>query len=142
MSNNQKYASEYALPGGVEQYYDTLVRLLKHIRDEDVLSDDLSQWFFDTFSTTSGQIAVKGYISTLRRMGYWSQQANQTLRLTPEGIELLGADESEPDTAHRMVWNVKYRNFAGYEELIRFLHLGPQDIEALHQHLKSSSKVD
>jgi hypothetical protein len=45
--NPNKYASEYPLPGGVERYFDTLVALLRHIRDNDVAPDDLSKWMFD-----------------------------------------------------------------------------------------------
>jgi hypothetical protein len=32
-NNANKYASEYPLPGGVEQYFETLLALLRYIRD-------------------------------------------------------------------------------------------------------------
>jgi hypothetical protein len=40
-NNENKYASEYPLPGGVEQCFDTLFALLRYIRDNNVASDDV-----------------------------------------------------------------------------------------------------
>ncbi|MHB1423872.1 MAG: restriction endonuclease [Gemmataceae bacterium] len=40
-ANASKYASEYPLPGGVEQYFDTLVAMLRYIRDNNITPDDL-----------------------------------------------------------------------------------------------------
>jgi hypothetical protein len=100
-NNANKYASEYPLPGGVEQYFDTLVALLSHIRDNNMTPDDLTKWMFDTFPNASGQIAVNGYIAVLSRLRLWSQQDN-LIRLTPEGTAVVNKAESAPDEArHR-----------------------------------------
>src|SRR5262249_30088546 len=104
-----KYASECPLPGGVEQYFDTLVSLLRYIRDNNVLPEDLSKWMFDTFPNASGQIAVNGYISVLSRLGLWSQQDN-LIRLTPDGTAVVTKAETAPAEARRMVIEIKYRD--------------------------------
>src|SRR5436190_5023584 len=113
-NNTNKYASEYPLPGGVEQYFDTLVALLRYIRDNNVSFDDLSKWMFSTFPNASGQIAVNGYIAVLSRMGLWLQQ-DDLIRLTPEGTAIVTKAESEPLEARRIVVEIKYRNFLGYD---------------------------
>ena len=140
-NNENKYASEYPLPGGVEQYFDTLVALLRYIRDNNVASDDVSTWMFATFPNASGQIAVNGYISTLSRLHLWSQQDN-LWRLTPEGTAVVNAAESAPDEARRIVIEIKYRDFLGYDVLFALLGTRPQNLDAIHEHLKQALAVD
>ena len=136
-----KYSSEYPLPGGVEQYFDTLVALLRYIRDNNITPDDLTNWMFATFPNASGQIAVNGYISVLSRLGLWSQQDN-LIRLTPEGTAVVNKAESAPDEARHMVIAIKYRDFMGYDVLFKLLATGPQNLDAIHEHLKHALAVD
>ena len=124
-TNANKYASEYPLPGGVEQYFDTLIALLRFIRDNKATPNDLTNWIFRTFPNASGQIAANGYISCLSRLGLWSQQ--RQIRLTPEGTTLVNKVDSVPEDARQMVVEIKYRNFSGYEEMLKLLRGGPQD---------------
>lgn len=140
-NNANKYASEYPLPGGVEQYFDTLVALLRYIRDQNISPDALSQWMFDTFPNASGQIAVNGYIAVLSRHGLWLQQDNQ-IRLTPEGTAIVTKAESAPAEARGMVIEIKYRDFLGYDVLFNLLSQGPQSLDNIHEHLKESLAVD
>jgi len=136
-----KYASEYPLPGGVEQYFDTLVALLRYIRDNNVTPDDLAKWMFDTFPNATGQIAVNGYISVVSRLGLWLQQDN-LIRLTPDGMAVVTKAESAPDEARRLVMEIKYRDFLGYDALFKLLSLGPQGLDDIHEHLKEILAVD
>jgi hypothetical protein len=141
VNNANKYASEYPLPGGVEQYFDTFVALLRYIRDNTVTPDDLSKWMFDTFPNASGQIAVNGYIATLNRLGLWLQQDN-LIRLTPEGTTVVTKAESDPAEARRMVIEIKHRDFMGYDVLFKLLGDGPQSLDDIHEHLKEALAVD
>lgn len=136
-----KYGSEYPLPGGVEEYFTTLVGLLRYIRDNKVTSDDLSSWMSSTFPKASGQTAVNGYIATLARLGLWSQQDDR-LRLTAAGTTLLEKAESAPAEAHRQVVEIKYRDFTGYDALFDFLRTGPHDLDTIHEQLKQALAVD
>jgi hypothetical protein len=140
-NNANKYASEYPLPGGVEQYFDTLVALLSHIRDNNMTPDDLTKWMFDTFPNASGQIAVNGYIAVLSRLRLWSQQDN-LIRLTPEGTAVVNKAESAPDEARQIVIEIKYRDFLGYDVLFKLLGEAPQNLDAIHEHLKEALAVD
>lgn len=140
-NNAIKYASEYPLPGGVEQYFETLIALLRYIRDNNVTPDDLSKWMFDTFPNASGQIAVNGYIATLNRLGLWLQQDNQ-IRLTTDGTTVVTKAESDPAEARRMVIEIKHRDFMGYDVLFKLLDDGPQSLDDIHDHLKESLAVD
>jgi hypothetical protein len=139
--NANKYGSEYPLPGGVEQYFHTLVALLRYIRDNNVTADDLTKWMFDTFPNASGPIAVNGYIATLGRLGLWSQQ-DSFCRLTPEGTALVSKAESAPADARQMVIEIKHRDFSGYDVLFNLLNEGPQSLDDIHEHLKEALAVD
>lgn len=142
VTNADKYASEYPLPGGVEQYFDTLIALLRYIRDNNVTPEDMSKWMFATFPNASGQIAVNGYISTLNRLALWIQQ-DDLIRLTLEGTTLVTKAESAPDEARRMVMEIKYRHFLGYDVLLKLLSGGPlQGLDDIHEHLKEALAVD
>ena len=96
---------------------------------------------FDTFPNASGQIAVNSYISVLSRLGLWSQQDN-LIRLTPEGTALVNKAESAPAEARRMVIEIKYRDFLGYDALFKLLAGGPQSLDDIHEHLKEALAVD
>lgn len=136
-----KYGSEYPLPGGVEKYFDTLVDLLRYIRDNDVTLDDLSKWMFDTFPNASGQIAVNGYLATLGRLRLWSQQ-DSYYRLTPEGTALVDKAASAAADARQMVIEIKHRDFSGYDVLFKLLTEGPRSLDDIHEHLKEALDVD
>lgn len=140
-ANANKYASEYPLPGGVEQYFDTLVAVLQYIRDNNVTSDDLFKWFFATFPNATGQIAVNGYISCLSRLGLWQQQEN-LIRLTPDGTAVATKAETAPCEARRLIIDIKYRDFLGYNVLFKLLSEGPKSLDDIHEHLKEALGVE
>ena len=140
-TNTTKYASEYPLPGGVEQYFDTLVALLRYIRDNTVSPDDLPKWMFDTFPNASGQIAVNGYISVLSRLGLWLHQDN-LIRLTPDGTAVVINAESDSREARRIVIDIKYRDFLGYDVLFKLLGRAPQSLEYIHEYLNEMLNLD
>lgn len=129
------------MPGGVEQYFETLISLLRYIRDNDVTSDALSQWMFNTFANASGEIAVNQYIASLSRLGLCLQQSN-LIRLTPEGTAIITKVESAPVEARRMVIEIKYRHFLGYDVLFKLLREGAQRLDDIHEHLKKTLAVD
>ena len=129
------------MPGGVEQYFETLVRLLTFIRDHNASFEDLSTWMFESFPNASGQIAVNGYISTIGRHGLWLHQDN-LIRLTPEGTRLVTDSETNPAAARELVLRIKYREFLGYDVLLNLLERGPQSSETIHEQLKKELSVD
>jgi hypothetical protein len=142
MGNENKYASEYPLPGGVEQYFDTLVELLRYIRDNSVTLDDLSKWMFATFPNASGQIAVNGYIATLNRHGLWLEQQDGQIRLSPDGTTIVTKIDSAPADARRLVMEIKYRDFLGYDVLFEMLANSTHSLDEIHRHLKEALAVD
>ena len=45
-----KYKSDYPLPGGVQQYFDTLIILMRHVGEATIEQDQLIKWMTETFA--------------------------------------------------------------------------------------------
>ncbi len=136
-ASDNKYASEYPLPGGVEKYFDTLVELLRFVRDQRVAADEMMAWFFETFPAATGQIAVNGYIATVGRMNLWSEQEG-VYRLTADGTLVVGTAETDPAGARRRLFDIKNRVFLGYDLLMGWLVEASRTLDELHVALKSA----
>jgi hypothetical protein len=134
-----KYSSEYPLPGGVEQYFETLVRMLRYVREAQRTPEDLSRWLSETFQTY-GEIAVNGYVATVSRMGLWAEQ-DGVLRLTPDGVALAQAADAGSDQAQLQVMHVKLRVFAGYDVLLDLLRPGPRTLDEIRGRLTEALGV-
>jgi hypothetical protein len=97
-----KYASELPLPGGVEQYYDTLVELLRRVGKQPMDQEQLAETVIDVCPNSSSSTAINQYISLISRMGFWSVK-DDTVRLTPDGNSLLDKHDDDPSAAKRSV---------------------------------------
>ena len=53
-----KYASDDPLPGGVEKYFETLIKLLGHVGDKTVDYDALVDFVSQTFPQAKGSTAM------------------------------------------------------------------------------------
>ena len=135
-----KFGSEYPLPGGVENYFDTLLALLRFVRDHDVTSDGLADWFNITTGAT-GQVAVSGYISSLGRLGFWTHQ-DEKIKLSQFGITVVTSADEDLESASKLVVGQKCKRIAGYDYLFELLASGDQSTESMHAALQSALSVD
>lgn len=137
----QKYASDYPLPGGVDRYFETLLRLLRHAQETPCDHDALVSWIADAFANTSQSTAISMYISSVARMGLWTAK-DRLFRLTPEGIAIVEqAQTSEPD-AKRAVIEIKLRDVEGYDVLLLHLAEADRKFDELDENLKRSLGVE
>lgn len=137
---HDKFGSEYPLPGGVENYFETLVSLLRFVRDNDVTYEGLADWFGKSVGAT-GPTAVSGYISSVGRLGLWAYQEDQ-IELTPVGITVVTSTESDLESARKLVVELKYKLIAGYDQLFNLLASGDHLTESLHASLQNALSVD
>jgi len=139
-SGTTKFGSEYPLPGGVENYFDTLLALLRFVRDHDVTGDGLTDWFNTTTGAT-GQAAVSGYVSSLGRLGIWTHQ-DEKIKLTQIGITVVTSADEDMESACKLVVGLKCKLIAGYDHLFTLLASGDQSTESMHAALQSALSVD
>jgi hypothetical protein len=137
----QQYTADYPLPGGVEQYYVSLLKILHHVRDTHPTYDELVTWIGRTFGVT-GSAAVTGYLGSVSKAGLISTK-DEAVQPTTDGLTLLDlADESDA-RARAEVLRLKVRDIAGYDFLMKFMREnGPQTFDVLNTSLKHAMNVD
>ncbi len=127
-----KYASEWPLPGGVDQYFETLIALLRHVGDKPIQHDALMDFVFETYPNTRGSTAVKIYLDYVSRMGLW-QITDGQVRLTTEGSKLIERADTRAVAAKRTIFEIKRQSIAGYDEILKLLkdkELSMDDLDA------------
>jgi len=132
-----KYASDYPLPGGVEQYFDTLIALLRQVGDKTVQQDELINWMTATFPGTKGATACSMYLASVSRGGLWSIKDGE-VHLTTEGSKLIEQADENKGTARRIVWDQKLCRIAGYDDIVLFMATGSQTLDDVDVHLKGA----
>lgn len=137
----EKYASDFPLPGGVEQYFDTLLLFLRRIREAPCSHQVFASWIAESVPGSSHATPINYYISSISRMELWSSKENQ-IRLTPAGLELLDKAEKSLSDAKRTVVDLKIRLIEGYDVLLAYLVEGPRSLDEMHARLKQTLGVD
>ena len=137
----KKYASDLPLPGGVEQYFATLVQLLRRVRENPCSHEELVTWVRETFPNASQATAINGYIGLVSRMGLWASKDDQ-IRLTPAGSDIVEKAESSESDARRAVIEIKLSEVEGYDALLRRMLKGEQSFDDLDCDLKAAIGAD
>ncbi|MCH8047310.1 MAG: restriction endonuclease [Planctomycetes bacterium] len=132
---NHKYASDMPLPGGVEQYFDTLVTLLRRVSKDAMCQAQLTQTVIEVCPKASKSTAINMYINLVSRMGLWSSK-DDVFRLTAEGESLLELADSDPAEARLTILKRKLSDVAGYDHLLCFLADGPTTFDQLDAQIK------
>lgn len=135
-----KYASDFPLPGGVEQYFETLLRLLRHVRDNPCEHDVLVTWVANNFKNVTKRRAITMYISYVARMGLWTTKDGR-VRLTPDALALVEQAQTSDSEAKRAVIDIKLRTVDGYNVLFAHLAGGERTFDELDENLKQSLGV-
>lgn len=136
----EKYASEYPLPGGVEQYAETLFTLLRLVGEKPRNPEALVQLFRETCANATGSTAINGYINAIVRMGFWALK-DGAYRLTSQGTSLLVQAEDNAQAAYKSVLSAKLAKIAGYDFLLKHSLASPQTFDAIDADLKKRLKV-
>jgi hypothetical protein len=136
----EQYASEFPLPGGVEQYYQTLVSMLKAIRDGHNTAEKMNVWIRQHFEAARGDTAIAGYLNTLQRQGFWRSEDGSFIP-SKLSLDILEANENKASEARHVVFETKHQVIAGYEEMLRFLDGGPKAFDEVDRSLQQALGV-
>lgn len=136
----KRYASEYPLPGGVERYFETLLRFLCRVRDNPCEHGEIADWLRTDFECTSQSTAINAYIGMVSRMGFWTTKDGQ-VRLTPEGLAIVEQAETSESEAKRAVIDIKLRDVDGYDVLLAHLRESNRTFDELDANLKRTLGV-
>ncbi len=134
---SSKYASEYPLPGWVDQYFNSLVTLLKRVSDTPPEQQQLVEFVFQKYPRTRGSTAVGQYLAHITRSGLWVIKDGK-YRLTPGGSSVAEKVEAGSGAGRRMLMQMKFRTIAGYEEMFRFLSEDSRAFDEIDSALKAA----
>jgi len=128
--SSQKRLSLWPLPGGVENYFDNLLRCLDFVDKNKPDRLTLRRWFIDTYKL-SGQKVMDGYIHVVEEELGLIVEVNGKLSLTDDGKTVLqGKDKMT-------VFEVLNRRIIGVGEILALLKDRPNTLNELHSLLLS-----
>ena len=132
-----KYASEYPLPGGVDQYFNSLITLLKRVSEAPPEQQELVDFVFQEYPRTRGSTAVGQYLAHITRSGLWAIKDDK-YRLTPDGSSLVEKVESDRDAARHILMEMKFQTIAGYEDMFCCLSEASRTFDEIDSALKTA----
>ena len=136
-----KYASDLPLPGGVEQYFDTLTTLLRRVNETPMKQEQLAETISEVCPNARKSTAIGMYISLISRMGFWSSKED-VFKPTPEGHALLEKADCDPSAAKLAILETKIRDVSGYDTVFGTLQKGPATFDVVDSELKTKLNVD
>ncbi|HUQ68131.1 MAG TPA: restriction endonuclease [Planctomycetaceae bacterium] len=132
---SDKYASDFPLPGGVEQYFETLIALLRRVANEPLSHEQLTDVVTEVCPNASKSVAIGQYLGAVTRMGFWAAK-DGLYRLTPDGHSLLEIADVDGAAARLKVIDIKLRDVIGYPELLQRLSEGTTTFDQLDAYMK------
>jgi hypothetical protein len=91
----EKHDSIITLPGGVENYAETLHQALSFVNDESPNREEFADWILETFPQMSSQGSAEDKGRLLDRMGAAEIDDNDRFQLTELGNQLLNNPPQE-----------------------------------------------
>jgi len=119
MSNSEgKIRSVWPLPGGNDQYLETLVQALQWLyqRDEITLDDELNAWFQKEYHV--GENTAPGYIRVIKYLGAIDFDSGGIVTKTSFGEEIVNA-ENRHEQADLVVHKFMH-NYVAFPEILQF----------------------
>jgi MoxR-like ATPase len=126
----------YPMPGGVENYDETIVDIVRHVDSESPVEDDLVGYILGIGGMESEDSAERR-LSFLRQAGILSRDVNQ-YQVGSKGYRLLDAADKQAE-----LFDILTKGFLGFETLLQVIaDQGPTEIDPLHSGLTAESDVD
>jgi hypothetical protein len=132
---DEKSATLWPLPGGQEQFFETLLAFLDEIAAKRPTLDELTEWVLAKFERVTKERLVQSYVrAVLYSMGVVDFDGDRIV-ITPEGEGLRKSRDG------RELYRILTKNILGIEEVVSFLRAGPLDVNTLHARLADKLKV-
>jgi hypothetical protein len=124
-----KFKSFWPLPGGIENFVESLKKALTYIRNNKPTEEQLTKWFFDTFPDVTKERNVRSYINnTLKHSGLLIIDRTG-ITLSQDGNKYL----EHPD--NKFLFQTLDKNVLGFSEMLTLLGNKPCNLQELHKAL-------
>jgi len=130
----EKERGLWPLPGGFGKYVDTLTGCLTFVKDERPDENRLKQWFFKTFPQMKGEVAVTGYVHTIRKLGLIKKE-DQRFVLADQAEKFLETRDN------KLLYQMMDERIAGVGDILLMLSKKPCSVSELHQELQRGLNV-
>jgi len=115
------------LPGGADEYVDTLRKCLEFVRERNPSKEELSKWFKKTFHSRSER-APRDYVYTIESLQLIVEVNNRVL-LSDISKEFLETYEN------KLVYQQLDTNYLGIHDLLQLLYKEPQKLDEISSFL-------
>jgi len=115
----------WPVPGGVRNYVESTVEMLKHIASASPTLEQMTGWVKKTFERAHSESTIKGYIGVLRTLGL-TVFDGENLVVTSEGAECINGDSKTAIATQLQV------RVAGVREILEALSVRPLSREEVH----------
>jgi hypothetical protein len=132
----ERAATLWPLPGGQNQFFESLLKFLDAIGEEGVELSEMTQWVIDNFERVTKEGLVNSYLrAVLYSMGLVRFDGERVL-LTDDGRALRQSRSREE------LRGLLERNILGVSELIEILEQAPVSLEEAHSQLTARISRD
>jgi HJR/Mrr/RecB family endonuclease len=111
---NNKSRSIWPLPGGTNNYIETLIKLLNKINSKKTKREEMIKWFADNFENVSSLKTAEGYLNVPKNMGLINFN-KEFCFLTDSGKEYLKKQDLE------LLYKTISANIMAFEEIHQLL---------------------
>lgn len=130
-SSDNRSLSIWPLPGGIDQYFKTLIKYLEFVGANTPSQEQAVTWFMKTFDTVESPKTAKGYTGVPRSMGLIVMEDGK-FQLTPIGKALL------KDPSGKKLIEVLETNIVGVSEILEALEKEPLTERQIWTYLNES----
>lgn len=131
-----KDSTVYPMPGGVENYDETIMDVVNHVDAESPIKSDLIEYILDIGGMESPDSAQRR-LSFLQQAEILQQDVDQ-YQVGSNGFNLLSASDSQSK-----LFDILHKNFIGFETLLRLIEYEEiTELDRLHEKLCSNFDVN
>jgi len=110
---NKKYKSFYPLPGGWNNYVNTLTQILNKIQKTNLSMNELKEWCMEQFETDEGWTSsyIRGVV-----LRVFAEKKNEIISLTENSNKFLDTQDN------RVVLNALLEKIMGFDDILSWLY--------------------
>jgi len=126
----------WPLPGGTRNYIDTLLKILEHIKNNNLTEKTLSDWIIQEYKTVRSRKTTAGYIDIVRKTGFVKIDGG-IFKITELGEEVLISKDN------KFILQTLIKNVDFFEHIMKIL-LDKEEasIKEIHEELETLFDMD
>jgi restriction endonuclease Mrr len=136
-TTTDKYRGLWPLPGGTNNYIETLFQYLKAVQQGVNTRNKLIEWYLNHFDTVKSEKTANGYINVPQNMGLTVSE-NGKISLTEEAQKILH------DQNHDLLYETISNNILAFDDIVEFMKTTEevQSQQSILEYLKENFDIE